>query len=362
MNEIAQTQTFNNESNQKKTRQTGLEILRIISMFLIGCVHVLNYGGMLKNATGDNAVLWMKLVYAFFTTSVNIFILITGYFMVKSKPKFKKLIHLWFQVLAYSLITYLAIVLIYNEPFKIKDLFLVCIPIVNKRFWFITTYFVLFLIIPFLNILINNLSKKQANILMIGILIFVYLTTRFGIRTIASLNNGYSLLWFIILYFTGAYLRLYPLKVKKIFVVLTYFIAIVGIWLFFMYPPKSEWSFFYSNTPDYNAPLVFIASVCIFLIFKDINFKNKFINSVVGFVSSCTFGIYLFQESYIKYYLYYDWLNIKRFYTSVWPAWFKVLCLGAVIFLLGFIVEVIRKIIVKVGKIIVNKVKKIKNK
>ncbi len=36
----------------RNNRETGFEILRIIAIFLISCVHLMNYGGMLENAGG----------------------------------------------------------------------------------------------------------------------------------------------------------------------------------------------------------------------------------------------------------------------------------------------------------------------
>lgn len=40
------------QERKRNTREVGFEILRIFAMFLICCVHVMNYGGMLGNAPG----------------------------------------------------------------------------------------------------------------------------------------------------------------------------------------------------------------------------------------------------------------------------------------------------------------------
>ena len=44
-------------------RETGFELLRIIAMFLIGAVHVMNYGGMLSNSL-EETIVWQRLIYA----------------------------------------------------------------------------------------------------------------------------------------------------------------------------------------------------------------------------------------------------------------------------------------------------------
>ena len=77
---------------ERSKRETGFEILRILSMFFIMLVHVLNAGGMLKNANAETLP-WHYLLYSFFVPAVNVFVLISAYFMVKSKFKFKNFPH-----------------------------------------------------------------------------------------------------------------------------------------------------------------------------------------------------------------------------------------------------------------------------
>lgn len=343
----------------KESRETGFEILRIVSMFFICCVHVLNYGEMLNNAVGSvNSVFAMKLIYALFTTSVNIFILISGYFMINKKLNFKRLFSLWIQVLFYSVVSYIIAVLAFKKAFNWKEFLFSFMPIINKKFWFISAYFVICLISPFLNNMIKNSSEKQMKFLMIGILIFVYITTRFNIKNIAGLENGYSILWFIILYITGAYFKLYPPKWNKGRIGTIYLVCMFATWAMFAYPQTSKFSFLYMCKPEYNSPLVFIASVCIFLMFRDVYVKNSKLHKTICFLSSCMLGVYLFQESYIKYNLYFDILKIKSFYASSVPAWLNVLYLALLIFALGLIIEAIRRCMVKLFRKIYNKYKK----
>lgn len=342
---------------QVNQRETGFEILRIISMFLITCVHVLNYGGMLEFAGGGTleSQFMQKLIYSFFTTSVNIFILISGYFLVKSKFKLKKLIKLWFQVFFYSLVSYVVTIIVFNVTFD-KQIFIgSLIPIINNNFWFISTYFLLYLFSPFLNNMIKNTNKKQYKILMIGILIFVYLTSRFRISNVASLNIGYSFLWFCVLYIVGAYFKIYPPQIKKNLIFLIYIFCIILTWIIFLFPPADSLGFFNFSVENYNSPLVFIASVSIFLLFRNIKIKSEKFNKVICFLSACMFGIYLFQESYIKDFLYFDVIKVQNFYNSSIQPWINVLYIAMLIFLLGLIVEIIRKFVVIIFNKIINK-------
>lgn len=64
----------------KKQREGGIELLRIFAIFLITCVHMLNFGGFLGHAASDFELSILRLLYAFFMIAVNIFVIITGFF------------------------------------------------------------------------------------------------------------------------------------------------------------------------------------------------------------------------------------------------------------------------------------------
>lgn len=50
----------------KKQREGGIELLRIFAIFLITCVHMLNFGGFLGHAASDFELSILRLLYAFF--------------------------------------------------------------------------------------------------------------------------------------------------------------------------------------------------------------------------------------------------------------------------------------------------------
>ncbi|MBQ7452795.1 MAG: acyltransferase [Clostridia bacterium] len=328
----------------KKERQTGFEILRIIAMFLICCVHIMNAGGMLANASAESAI-WQKLLYSVFIISVNVFVLISGYFMVTSKFKLKKIIYLWLEVLFYSVTMYLITSLAFEHNFSWSSLFWYCLPITSNNFWFFTAYFLLYLISPFLNKALNSSSKKELTILVIGILIFVYLATRFAIFEVAAIGAGYCILWFIILYILGAYLRLYPIKLPKIYAFIIYLACTLTLFVFSRITNDGFWLGLVYNSLDYTSPLVVIASMCAIIIFKDITLKNKIIHNAVCYISSCTFGIYLYHCSVFFSTLVFTILNLEQHYGSPYGALY-VLLYALIIFIIGVMVDSVRKLAV----------------
>ena len=94
---------------------------------------------------------------------------------------------------------------------------------------------------------------------------------------------------------------------------------------------------------DYNSPIVLLESVFYFYIFKTMSFKNKIINKM----SMCMIGIYLIHENiYVRenIYSYLGITKIKYFdYKHILLIFIVAICL----FIIGFIIEMIRLIIFK---------------
>lgn len=88
-----------------KVRDSNIELLRIVSMLMIVILHFLMHGRILKwSAFGSKeyAIYWM--IEAFVFVCVNVFVIISGYFLCLSKFKVSRLTKVWFQVLFYSII------------------------------------------------------------------------------------------------------------------------------------------------------------------------------------------------------------------------------------------------------------------
>ena len=343
-------------SSARTNRETGFEILRILAILLISCVHVMNYGGLLGNATDGIGLLTQRLLYAIFTTSVNVFVLTSAYFLVKSRFKIKKVLFLWIQVFAYTIISYLVCIIINPQEFSLQNFFFCFIPITNQKYWFFTAYILVYLFSPFLNLMLNNASKKSLTILVIGLFVFSWLSTRFNIASVASISSGYSVIWFIMLYIVGGYLRLYPPRIKKIWVFCVYLACTLALWGMSYMTNSNFFTNLIYQSLDYNTPLVLLASACLILLFRDIRIKNETVHRIICFVSSCSFGIYLFQESHIKPYIYFNILHVESAYGSPWSACY-VLLFALGIFAMGFAVEIIRKLIVGLSKKAITKIK-----
>lgn len=325
----------------RSKRETGFEILRILAMFFIMIVHLLNAGGMLVNAN-RYTIPWHTLLYSFFIPSVNVFVLVSAYFMVTSKIKFKKLLNLWCQVVFYCVTTYLIYSLLIYDNFSVEELISCFFPIISKQYWFFTTYFILMLLSPFLNKILNNASKKELYMLSALLFILSYLYMKQPLGTVFNLNAGYSVWWFICLYIIAGTLRLYPPNIKKSYILYIYLISTISLWMFSILPINNYWYNLIYNSLDYTSPLVTIASVSLLLLFKDIKIKNLYIHNILCYIATLTFGIYLIEGSYLHNFWHWNFFKIQNYYSSqLSPLWILIVALETFIFCA--LIEIIRK-------------------
>ena len=101
---------MNKIKSNRHTRQMNLEMLRVVTMFMIITLHFLAHGGVL------NVIEPPGLKYYFYWSvagicyvAVNCYVLITGYFQSCSKFRLKKLLLLLIEVWFYSIFIYVVI-------------------------------------------------------------------------------------------------------------------------------------------------------------------------------------------------------------------------------------------------------------
>ena len=110
-----------------------------------------------------------------------------------------------------------------------------------------------------------------------------------------GVNYGYTLIWFIDLYLTGAYISKYggSQKVKKPIEWLSCYLAI-SVFTFILKGVIGRMGFdFYLN--PYNSPLTYFQAFFLFLAFKDISIGNERIANTIIKIAPLTMSSYLFH-------------------------------------------------------------------
>ena len=145
-------------------------------MFMVVILHYLNKGQAVASLAEDTTVLNMVLWFleALCIVTINLYVLISGYFLVETKWKISRLISLWFQVMFYSLgvpVVCLALGMGKVEQWGVYDWINVLFPIQMEHYWFITAYVVMYLFVPVLSMGVKKLTKTQHGLVIVGMLL-----------------------------------------------------------------------------------------------------------------------------------------------------------------------------------------------
>lgn len=289
-----------------KKRDSNIELLRIISMLLILAHHFSVHGGfnILKTSFTINR-LWIQFLQFGGKIGVNIFVIISGYFLITSKGiKISKILKLWLQLFFYSVSIYTLFVLTGVEVVSIKGIIKNVLPVIFTKWWFASTYFVLYLLSPYINKLLNSFSKREYHRFLALLTFFWCIIPTFTTNSFQS----NPLIWFIYLYSLAGYMRLYGLlnTVKTgtcllaSFVVslLTYLSAVVFDLLGLKISAFSEHATYFFEMQ--KLPILII-SVLLFLGFSKLNIGSI---KLINIVSSATFGVYLIHDNaYVREFL-----------------------------------------------------------
>lgn len=295
-------------------RESNLELYRIVTMLLIIAHHYTVNSGVLdkayENPLSANSI-FLFLFGAWGKTGINCFLMITGYFMCKNNITLKKYLKLICEVLFYNILITMIFILTGYESIKDGINAFLLIRVIDSNH-FTACFLMFYLIIPFLNILLNNLNQKQHRRL-IEILAFLYIFLGTVPKFYVVMNY---VSWFSTLYIIAAYIRLYQPKERKwgvlmlAFVVMAILSIIVCLKLGAVLGKQAAYSF----VSDSNTFLAFAISICSFMYFKGLNLrKSRLINAIGG----STFGVFCIHTNSMTMinWIWKDFLNVSAKYN-----------------------------------------------
>lgn len=197
-----------NPVSKTKQRDSNLELYRIIVMFMIVAHHYVVNSGLMdvmkETPTSSNSI-FFYLFGMWGKTGINCFVMITGYFMCKSNITIRKFLKLVLEVIFYNTLINFIFVALGKVSLSAKVLIFSFIPIKFIAGDFISCFLAFYLTIPFLNILVQNMTKRQ-HLLLICLCLFIY--TFIAMVPIFKLKMNY-VSWFCVLYFIASYIRFY---------------------------------------------------------------------------------------------------------------------------------------------------------
>ena len=328
--------TVINLQNKRITdRNYSLDLLRIIAMWMIVFNHILVHGGVMEQT---NTAFYYILVM-FWNVSiiaVNMYVLISGFFLVSQKFRPSKLLQLYFEVVFYCLLWYIYAIASGMDSFSVYNIvFKVIFPFTSSQYWFMSAYFVMYLLSPILNYVIKHMNKRQLLSVCIGLfLLFSVWVDIFPDRNsnIFNLSNGYSFHWFIVLYFFASYLRLhinaniirFPLITAIIFCGLQTVMALVPSLFSTVVPFIVHWQGHFNR---YNSVLTVLSSLALFIFFLKSEIKCNAAKRVIAIVSPLILGVYLIHVNIYGV----DLIWHKILHTELIPDSFLVLPMSVVV-------------------------------
>ena len=290
-------------------RDYGIDLLRIISMLMVPIVHIIGQGGILTAAAPFSIQYesaWMLM--SFVLVAVNCFVLITGYVYYGKETKYYRLATLWIEVLFYSILIMILIYFMFPAEFGFENFWKGIIPTFYtngqfSRYWFFTAYVGMFLISPFVNMALKHFNKKQDLAVFLSLfVIFSLLPTVLNQDMAFNLNQGYGVMWFVVLYYTGGLLNKYEIfkKLKSNKWLLIYIVCCLMSWAI-RYVLESwgliETGFNLYSFNCYLSPLYFIGGIALFCVFKNINIAKSLSISLIKFFAPVCFGVYLIHDN-----------------------------------------------------------------
>lgn len=286
--------------NQKgKIRSSNFEFYRIICMLMIVAYHylvnsgLLSVGGPIISHPNSLNSYFLLLFGAWGKVGINCFIMITGYFMCTSSITFRKFLKLILQVYFYRYLIYFLFVISGYDSLSVAHVTNLLMPFLGfSTNDFVSCFIAFWLTIPFLNILIRNMNKRQHGVLII-LLLFLFSV----LGSIPRFKNPINYItWFGVIYIIASYIRLYPVAVfeRKGFwgwaTLITFSfvsMAIVGIQHFF-----GDHALFLVS--DSNRVFAVLLAVSSFLWFKNMNLGYS---KVINAFGAGTFGVLLIHAN-----------------------------------------------------------------
>ena len=216
-------ETFMNAPAEKTTitkktaRNSVTELLRILCMLMIIAGHYYAHGiayavTPLTPETYSLKILALQLVSFGADIANDLFIIITGYYMINSAMKGSRILKLFGTAIFYAAAIALTFHLLGLKVLSAEKFLEFIFPFGPGENWFITCYLLLCLLVPYLNQFLKNLEQKQFAILLALIFAIHFIAPLQEAITFWSTSHGLE--QFIFLYFVGAYIKLHGFQTK----------------------------------------------------------------------------------------------------------------------------------------------------
>lgn len=280
---------------------------------------------------------------------VDIFLMISGYFLIKSSPKIQKIWNLLAQVWFYSLIFFILNLFLHILPLNRGLIVSSIFPFSYETYWFVTAYVIIYLFSPYLNKYLLSIGQTEfKKMLFLMVLVTILIPTILP----RSIKMAWPLFACFTFYITGAYIRLFvgdTSSIKKngkmlsLLMLAICFLTVVG----FNIAGKIAGLNIISTNATYftinNSSIVlYLLSIGLLLWFRGMD-TGSYIS--INKVASATFGVYLIHENPIVSQWLWNEFTPTLEYLHYQPIYFiiKVFVISFIVYTVCTIIELVRQ-------------------
>lgn len=316
-------------------RTWSIDLLRIIAMMMVLVLHINLFGGFLSISDHSMYHFCVILYEHLAIIAVNVFVIISAWFLSKGNPRFGKIIQLLIPSVFWSIVMTISAKLL-GVQVSYKDI-LMQIPLIGKNYDFISGYITMYLLAPYVNKGLSNLSQRDHLALSIIVFSLFSALSVFNRCQYININMGYHFSWFVILYIITSYVRKY--EAWKAFP--KYFYLVIYLALSFIGTICEFYNIPYISGRPYNNPVVAISSFSLFFLFADSTVKGKYSVFLISKFAPLAFSVYLIHaHSLIEEW--YVTLNVRDFINSCAAYLLIIPLLAFVIYIICCLLELCR--------------------
>lgn len=299
----------------KSTRQSNVELLRILAIMGVVVLHINNPalgGGLSYVQHGSLNFYVLYALESLFMCAVNVFMLISGYFMCKGKSRdLWKPIELIIQVILINEALYICQKIVSHGSISWGSVIRNLIP----ANYFVILYCTVYIVSPFINKLIDSLSDRGfRNFVIVMFLLFAVYPSAvdvlselqgeafIGLSTVGAYGSqwGYTFINFAMMYIIGAYIRKCRSKLNEagspaLIGALVCCLMILVVWARI----NDKTGYLAERTAwDYCNPVVIIEAAIIFVLFTRLNIGTV---QPVNLLAKACFTTFLIHPALIRF-------------------------------------------------------------
>lgn len=329
-------------SSMKKglSRDYGIDIARILAMFLVCVLHVGGcWRGMANAPTMFDraaAVTYWSLAYV----AVDLFMLITGYLGINRTWKIKSYLRLWGQVAFYLMGGFLFAYSLNGAccswSYFIANIF--PIPCANA-YWYFTAYSGAFFFFPYLNKVFLALTKHEREKLLLTLFLIICV---FGFYN-KHVWGGYNAVWMLVMYLAGAYLKLHPIALNTKYLLALYVSLSISGGILFSLDCHLRHTFGFSlPIPglDYTSPFTVCASIACFVACTRVHMRSYLLQKLLATIAPLTFAVYLIHTHPATIGYFGDFIKSAAEYTHY--SWWHIPTIAFLAFVFCIFIEYTR--------------------